>query len=1156
MTDEIKKVTILFLAADPTDASRLRLGEEFREIQGKLRQARFRELFRLQLPQLSLRPEDISQALLDVQPKIVHFSGHGTSSGALCFEDQTGKTQLVQPEALAALFEQFSSHVNCVILNACYSETQARAIAEHVEYVVGMSKAIGDRAAISFAVGFYQALGAGRTIEEAHKLGCVQIRLQGIPEDQTPVLIKHKPQEILKNDFKIEFSNDQDFYGKQRGELLHFLVSAWLSSGPPVAILQGFPGCGKTQLASSVAAHAKRCLDPVEPQVESHDPSLDLLTDLALTLEYNGIHDLMQELEKGASGDLFNALLRVLRRERILIIIDEFQRLLSAKDALPPQGWQYLIESLNNSNRPDGRLLLISNRLVKKARWCEKSVSNELKGLSDIEAAAFLQAYLASKDLSAKIPMERMEEIGHRLGGNPRALTTLVESLKYYSLEELISLAPDLFKPGDVKLNPELVEDFERELIERTLSRLDGELLNFMRRLSVYRRPFKSESYFEHADHVRSMQLFRKQLIDRFLLVNTASGDSLHPLAREISVTRLRDEKEEWRVAHNLAANYYFRYFKSLPLKEPRKLTSSYAELRHHLFEAGRIGELYLASEKLTKFALSQITKPEQSKIPASVETLEERIALISTIPDELRPKGLEYHLALCLKHRNTGDDYQKALFYVRRAVGRHAYYAVWLLLIDLEYALNGIDAMIKAQNQAIKQLGSGSNAFSIYHHCAGILDRDNRSNDAINLLEKAINTPGVACISSLISLCAKYLEKVGKFDDAIRILEKGIDTPRMQELDIVYKNCAKLMIKNGRSDEAIALLKKGLDAPNMTKPSALYLLLGELLAKKEQTKEAIRLLKQGLSDKRLRFPQAVYCYCAELLVKDQRTEEAVSLLEAGIASRVITDPLPLYHSLAGITEKAGKPLDGVKLLMSALSNARMKTESSMYLACAKLLFKAGDIDEAVVVLKRGIEVREIREKTQLIQMCAELIARKGLLSEAIEMLEKGISENDTSFVYPLYHTCSELMVKAGRLEDAISLMKKGISAPALTNKAVLFQICAKLLDKAKRPEEGIDLLKKGIRLPGMTGQVILYQMLAQLLEEVGRQPEAIQILKKAINGPKMGNSVSLYYVCAELLLSNGDRDDAVRLLTKGIVDYPKDSHLKDIYEKAISPSA
>lgn len=182
-------ISILFLAADPTDAVRLRLGEESREIQEKLQLARLRTRFKLE-QRMSARPADISQALLDVQPQIVHFSGHGASAGALCFENQIGQTHLVHPDALAALFEQFAHQVNCVLLNACYSETQAKAIAEHIEYVIGMNQAIADKAAIAFAIGFYQALGAGRGIEDAYKLGCVQIRLQGIPEYLTPVLIK------------------------------------------------------------------------------------------------------------------------------------------------------------------------------------------------------------------------------------------------------------------------------------------------------------------------------------------------------------------------------------------------------------------------------------------------------------------------------------------------------------------------------------------------------------------------------------------------------------------------------------------------------------------------------------------------------------------------------------------------------------------------------------------------------------------------------------------------------------------------------------------------------------------------------------------------------------------------------------------------------
>ena len=71
---------------------------------------------------MSVRPADISQALLDVQPRIVHFSGHGMAEGALCFEDQAGEIHSVQPDFLAALFGQFSDQINCVILNACFSE--------------------------------------------------------------------------------------------------------------------------------------------------------------------------------------------------------------------------------------------------------------------------------------------------------------------------------------------------------------------------------------------------------------------------------------------------------------------------------------------------------------------------------------------------------------------------------------------------------------------------------------------------------------------------------------------------------------------------------------------------------------------------------------------------------------------------------------------------------------------------------------------------------------------------------------------------------------------------------------------------------------------------------------------------------------------------
>jgi hypothetical protein len=182
-------ISILFLSAEPNETVRLRLGEEFRNIQESLQLAKLRERFSL-TQRMGIRPADISRALLDVEPQIVHFSGHGSSTGAICLEDRTGGIHPVTPDAMTALFEQFVNCLNCVVLNACYSEIQANAIARYINYVVGVSQAIPDDAAIAFTIGFYQAVGAGRTIEEAYKLGCVQIRLQSIPEYLMPILIK------------------------------------------------------------------------------------------------------------------------------------------------------------------------------------------------------------------------------------------------------------------------------------------------------------------------------------------------------------------------------------------------------------------------------------------------------------------------------------------------------------------------------------------------------------------------------------------------------------------------------------------------------------------------------------------------------------------------------------------------------------------------------------------------------------------------------------------------------------------------------------------------------------------------------------------------------------------------------------------------------
>src|ERR1017187_9279991 len=180
---------ILFLASNPTDQGRLRLDKEFREIAEGLKRSNERDQFNL-IPNFAIRVDDLRRNLLDHSPRIVHFAGHDGTDGILVEDDQ-GLSFQVPNDALAGLFELCAGQIECVILNACYSALQADAIAKHIPYVIGMKAAVSDSAAIAFAVGFYDALGAGKSIEEAFGFGRNAVALKGIPEHLIPVLKKH-----------------------------------------------------------------------------------------------------------------------------------------------------------------------------------------------------------------------------------------------------------------------------------------------------------------------------------------------------------------------------------------------------------------------------------------------------------------------------------------------------------------------------------------------------------------------------------------------------------------------------------------------------------------------------------------------------------------------------------------------------------------------------------------------------------------------------------------------------------------------------------------------------------------------------------------------------------------------------------------------------
>jgi uncharacterized repeat protein (TIGR01451 family) len=182
--------TILYLVAQPRNTEPLGSYQEMRKVKTLLQLGRDRERYRLEHC-VAARLEDISQALGDYQPQIVHFSGHGRDDGSLAVENDFGRASFVDPAGLADLLGGFAASVRCVIVNACHSLALAKAINEEIDYVVGMRSEILDYASVQFSVGFYQGLFAGKTVPDAFRQGRALVRAEPLTnsEYKVPILL-------------------------------------------------------------------------------------------------------------------------------------------------------------------------------------------------------------------------------------------------------------------------------------------------------------------------------------------------------------------------------------------------------------------------------------------------------------------------------------------------------------------------------------------------------------------------------------------------------------------------------------------------------------------------------------------------------------------------------------------------------------------------------------------------------------------------------------------------------------------------------------------------------------------------------------------------------------------------------------------------------
>jgi CHAT domain-containing protein len=181
------KIRILLLSANPLDTVRLQIGEEMREIEQGLRTAPRGRSFQL-IPQLAVRPQDLSGSLLLYEPDIVHFSGHATSSGVI-LQDKDGHARPVDGKLLANLLGAFRQTLRLVFLNACFTLSGSWELGEVIDYTVGTTSNLADETAIRFSSCFYRALGCNKSVQEAFELAKHQTILEEVQPEMAFTLI-------------------------------------------------------------------------------------------------------------------------------------------------------------------------------------------------------------------------------------------------------------------------------------------------------------------------------------------------------------------------------------------------------------------------------------------------------------------------------------------------------------------------------------------------------------------------------------------------------------------------------------------------------------------------------------------------------------------------------------------------------------------------------------------------------------------------------------------------------------------------------------------------------------------------------------------------------------------------------------------------------
>ncbi|MGL1959430.1 MAG: hypothetical protein OCD00_19295 [Colwellia sp.] len=937
------------------------------------------------------------------------------------------------------------------------------------------------------------------------------------------------------------------FRSKQQLEIIEELKSNWLNSPTVIALIQGFSGTGKSSIADDISVASK--LNPVfiDIPTDSNDYFSDFSADLLSEFERLGIDNLDTIICSKNISQLIKVLISVITSNCIAIIINDFQNIIEAK--IPSKDFTLFFQQLNRHVKSRGKLLLVSSSIIQVSNWDYKIYKCELNGLTRTEAKDYFITHLSNENIRHKVSVDRIPEIVRRLGYNPRAIETFIESgLRYDSLEDIMTLSPELFQSGDAHISLELVKKLEEKLLARSLANFTREEVKFIQFLSVYRRHFDKKVISFIPVNIEKVELFRRTLIDRYIIKSTLQGDLLHPLMREVCVSKLKQTQHspDWLKAQSLAADYNLSLFKTSEKINNIKLSNSYTELRHHLIESNRVDEIATASVKLARFLTSKITKDKQFEKPKNKSLLAERIALISSLPAEYRSKGLEYHLALCLKERHKDGDYQKALMHIKNAVHADSYYAAWNLLLELTYAVKDKQPMLDAFYTSINYINANNNVAEVYRCCSKLLKQAGDHPKATEIILEGINNSGAHTFTSLGPLGVQYLEENEQFEDAIILLKKCIADPQVTRVSVLYLSLAKILINQTKYEEAEKILVEALARPDISKIYLIKLKLAEVLEQQNKPFEAIEVLQEGIANTGKENPVELYHKYFELLIKSHQIDKAVEQLNNGIKSKPVKDPSKLIISLCNYFEENEKQSEAIVFFDNIIASQSDIKLEPIYKKYDDMLFKQENLSASIDVLNKAINDPSISNKHDFYKRCADRLERLGEITEAINKLKQGINDSNCQSTYSLYLDGSKIYTKHCQLGKAIALIKEGTENSAVGDKTTLFEQYAKLLAKNNDHPNSIEVLVDALKLKGIKAKPRLYKLCAELMMKNDKTSnDASKLLREAIANEKTGQITPLFQLYSDILVDQENYSQAKLILEKGLALRPKDKILK-----------